>query len=52
MVQEANFIARYRGGSLVMVICSEMGLWFNWSDQNEYQGICLDIVAEMLSSAG
>ena len=51
-MQEADFIARYRGGSLAMVMCSEMGLRFSWSEQNEYQGICLDTVAEMLSSAG
>lgn len=52
MVQEADFIARYRGGSMAMVICSEAGLWFNLSGQNEFLGLYLDIVADMLSSAG
>ena len=34
------------------VICSEVGLWFNLSDQNEFPELYLDIVADMLSSAG
>ena len=52
VVQEADSIARYRGGSMATVICSEVGLWFNLSHQNEFPGLYLDIVADTLSSAG
>lgn len=52
MVQEADFIAGYRGGSMAMVICSKVGLWFNLSNQKEFPGLYLDIVADTLSSAG